>query len=92
MKDRIRNRHKSFPAPKAVISTPVFLQAIAKRRRAENIAGVVGVADWVNQNREAVYIEVVGAASTGNELQDKSRGHTENGDAQPMEEEKEVKP
>ncbi len=37
MKERMRNRHKTYPAPKATISSAVFLKAVAKRRLAEAV-------------------------------------------------------
>ena len=51
MKERMRNRFKIYPAPKATISLDVFKKAIASRKQAE--AQADDEQDWPESNQES---------------------------------------
>lgn len=73
MKERMRNRFKIYPAPKATISLKVFKQAIASRKQAEALAE--DAQTWTENNQENDLGCVDGAVEGHTAVADASAGN-----------------
>ncbi len=69
MKERMRNRFKIYPAPKAAISLKVFKEALASRKQAED-AQLMSDCDKIGVNGAIEHSTEVSDDRSDNEAQD----------------------